>query len=191
MHANIVSNMPDPMKAMRCPFCREPASKKENRKGLAKRVKANDPAALCHMGGKCHDEGDYDGAFEYYTKAAELGNVDAHYQLGLMYMEGVGVEEDKERAVYHFEKAAIGGHPQARHDLARYEGRNGNIERAVKHFIISAKLGNELSMKALWAEFRNKNIIKEDLDATLRSHQAAINAMKSSERDAAEVVFRN
>jgi hypothetical protein len=45
-------------------------------------------------------------------------------------------------------------------------------------------------MKALWKEFKDGYITKEDLDATLRSHQDALNAMKSAQRDAAEVALQ-
>ena len=172
----------------RCPFCREPRpSKAESDKRLKKRVKANDPAALRHMGTKCHDEGDYEGTFEYFTKAAELGDIEAHYKLGVRYWQGEGVEKNEEKAVYHFEIAAIGGHPGARHGLACIEERNGNIERSVKHFIIGANLGVEESMKKLWKHYSDGNITKEDLDATLRAHQAALEAMKSEQRDRADV----
>jgi TPR repeat protein len=158
---------------------------------MKERVKADDPAALCQMGGKCfEDEGDYDGAFEYFTKAAELGNANAHYKLGLMYEDGEGVEKDVEKAVYHLEKAAIGGHPYARYNLARHEVRKDNIERVVKHLIIAANLGHELSMKALWKYYSVGFITKEDLDATLRSHQATLDSMKSKQREVAEAFFR-
>ena len=185
--ANFMSNKHDLEKAQKCPFCREPAvSKEENRKKLVKRVKANDPAAIRKMGLKCYDEGDYAAAFKYLTKAAELGNAGAHYTLGNMYGEGVGVENDMEKAVYHYEKAAIGGHPYARYNLAAIEEENGNIERSVKHLIIAANLGFDQSMKALWKHYSAGNITKEDLDATLRTHQAAIDAMKSEQREIAE-----
>jgi hypothetical protein len=188
LYANAKSNIHDKAKAGSCPFCREPWPKKkgEFRKRLMKRVKANDPAALCHMGGKCYTEGDLDGGFEYMTKAAELGNADAHHNLGFMYYEGEGVEKDEEKAIYHFEKAAIGGHPDARNNLACIERKNGNMERSVKHFIIAANLGNETSMKQLWTHYSEGNITKEDLEATLRTHKTAIDEMKSPQRDAAE-----
>ena len=170
-----------------CPFCREPmAGKKETRKRMMKRVKANDPAALREMGHNRFNEGDYDGAFEYWTKAAELGDLEAHYQLGGMYWEGEGVEKEGEKAVPHLEKAAIRGHPQARHNLGYIEGLNGNFERAVKHLIIAANLGLDDSMKALWKHYSLGNIAKENLEATLRTHQAAVDEMKSPQRDAAE-----
>jgi TPR repeat protein len=154
------------------------------------RVKANDPAALRHMGGKCYNEWDYEGAFGYFTKASELGDVGAHCHLGHMYYKGECVEKDKEKEVYHCEKSAIGGHPYARHILGCYEQKAGNIERAVKHLIIAANLGNEMSMRVLWRHYSAGNITKEDLEATLRTHQAAIDATKSSQRDAAEAHYR-
>ncbi len=150
-----------------------------------KRAKANDPAALRQMGYNCYDEGDYDSAVEYYSKAAELGDADAHYRLGNMYGEGEGVEKDEEKTVYHYEKAAIGGHPNARHNLAFIEQKNGHAQRAAKHLIIAANLGSEGAMKALWSCYSLGYITKEDLEATLRTHQAAIDAMKSPQRDAA------
>ena len=75
VYANYMSNKHDNVKANRCPFCREPGNDDENVKRMMKRVKANDPAAMCQMGHKCNNEGDYDKAVEYWTKAAELGDV--------------------------------------------------------------------------------------------------------------------
>jgi hypothetical protein len=171
-----------------CPFCREPVATdaEESHKRMMERVKANDPVALRQMGWRCYTEGDLDGAFEYYSKAAELGDFMAHNQLGDMYWRGQGVEQDTEKAVYHYEKAAIGGHPTARNNLGYYEEKNRNVERAVKHYIIAANLGSEQAMKTLWKHYSAGNITKEDLDATLRTHQAAIDSTKSEERKVAE-----
>ncbi len=189
VYANMMSNIDDKVKARRCPFCREVADDDENEKRTMKRVKANDPAALSRMGMKCYTEGDGEGTVEYFRKAAELGNVDSHYLLGRIYEKGEGVEKDEEKRVYHWEKAAIGGHPSARYRLATNEEEHGNMERAAKHFIIAANLGDDQSMKALWKHYSLGNITKEDLDATLRTHQAAIDATKSAQRDAAEAIL--
>ena len=61
----------------KCPFCRHPAPKTEEEfeKNRMKRVEANDPVAISQIGAKRHNEGDYNGAFEYWTKAAGLGDV--------------------------------------------------------------------------------------------------------------------
>jgi len=165
------------------------SGEEESKKRIMKRIKANDPAAMREMGTRRYEEGDCDTAVKYWIKAAELGDLVAHNQLGVMYMKGGGVEKDEEKAVYHLEKAAIGCHPYARHHLGCIEERNGNMHRAVKHFIINSSLGDEDSMKGLWWHYSKGNITKEDLDATLRTHHAAINEMKSPEREAAEKVW--
>jgi hypothetical protein len=182
-HADYLSSGGD-----RCPFCREPVvnGKEENIKRVMKRVKVNDPAALHQMGAIRFKEGDYDSAFKYYTKAAELGDAAAHNNLGNKYYRGEGVEEDYEKAIHHWEKAAIGGHPAARHGLAYCEEKNGNFERAVKHLIIAANLGREESMKELWKYYSAGHIAKEELEDTLRSHKTAIDETKSSQREEAE-----
>ena len=170
-----------------CPFCREPAvdDEEENYKRVMERVKVNDPAALQQMGGRHCLDGDYDTAVEYLKKAAELGDMDAHYRLATMYYDGRGVEEDEEKAVYHYEKAAIGGHPQARHNLACHEADNGNVKRAVKHFIIAANLGDDEALESVKKGFMKGCVSKEDYEAALRGHHAAVDETKSEQRAAA------
>jgi TPR repeat protein len=151
-----------------------------------KRVEKNDPVAMRQMGNVRHDEGDYKSAFEYYTKAAELGDAISHHNLSVMYYHGHGVEKDEKKKVYHLEEAAIGGHVSARHHLGYHEANNGRLERAVKHFIIAASMGDKESIKALW-EYHAKGFLKkEDLAASLRAHQAAVDATKSPQREEAE-----
>eukprot|EP00986_Skeletonema_menzelii_P000643 scaffold184_cov122-Skeletonema_menzelii.AAC.3 len=90
----------------KCPFCRHPVPKyqAESDRNLMKRAKTNDPVAQGRMGSKCHREGDYKGAFECWTKAVELGSVQAHYQLSIMYQLGEGVKRDKKKGVHHLEQ---------------------------------------------------------------------------------------
>ena len=132
------------------------------------------------------DEGDYKGAVEYWAKAAELGDVVAHYQLSLLFRNGKGVEKDEKKEVYHSEQAAIGGHPYARYNLGCLEWNNGRYERAIRHYIIAANLGDDDSIKQLKEGYRAGLVSKEDFASTLRAHQAAVDAMKSPQRVAAE-----
>ena len=96
----------------------------------------NDPAAMRQMGQYCYYEGDHRGAFENFSKGAELGNAGAHYLLSSLYDKGEGVKKDEKKEVFHLEQAAIGGNPFARNNLAKLETLNGRKERAVKHLII-------------------------------------------------------
>jgi len=141
------------------------------------------------MGRERWGEGDYDGAFEYWTKASRLGNIDSHYQLSVMYRDGLGVEKDKnkKREVYHLEQAAIGGFPDARYNLGIVEEEHGRMDRAVKHWIIAAKLGFDASLETLKDAFGKGYVSKEDFATALRAHQAAVDATKSPQREAAEL----
>ena len=123
-HANIVREIKHGLEH-RCPYCREPSLKteEEGNRSIMERAKANDPVALCKMGKYSYDKEDYEGAFEYWTKAAGLGEIDAHYDLSLLYAEGKGVDRDLKKKIYHLEEAAIGGHPEARFNLGNHEGR--------------------------------------------------------------------
>jgi hypothetical protein len=178
--------------ASSCPFCRKPLPEtdEEENKRIMKRVEANDPVAMRHQGGERHNKGDYHCAFEYWTKAAGLGDAVAHHNLAVLYHDGDGVEKDEGKEVYHLEEAAIGGHPEARCDLGAYEWRNGNIERAMKHLIIAATQGHDESIKWLMIAFKGGIVIKDDLDSALRAYQAAVEATKSPQREEAEEFYR-
>ena len=170
-----------------CPFCRHPVPKTQGEayKNLMKRVEANDPAAMREMGYRNSNEGDYEGAFKYLTKAAELGDAHAHYELSIMYLNGDGVEKDEKKETYHLEEAAIRGHASARQHLACCEENNGRIDRAVKHFIIAANLGHDRSIQDLKECYKGGKISKNDFAAALRAHHAAVNETKSPQREAA------
>jgi hypothetical protein len=172
----------------KCPFCRHPTptTQADLNIHLMKRVKVNDPLATCFMGTRHFHEGDYDAAIEYWTKAAELGYAEAHFQLSTMYREGRGVEKDEKKEVYHLEEAAINGDPCGRYNLAVNEIKNGRIERGVKHSIIAANLGCNKSVGTLTNCYANGYVSKEDFAAALRAHQAAVDATKSPQREAAE-----
>ena len=81
--------------------------------------------------------------------------------------------------------AAIGGHPEARHNLGCLEGENGRMDRAVKHCIIAAKQGMDLSLKRIKDLYKEGLVSEEDFTAALRGYQTAINAMKSPQREEA------
>ncbi len=186
-YANILREMEQGLEH-RCAFCREPVTKTqvEIEKNQMKRIKANDPNALSQMGARCYEEGDYGRAVEYFTKAAGFGNIHAHYCLSISYGQGEGVERDTKKQLHHLEEAAIGGHPLARFNLGCIEAQNKRFDRAVKHHIIAANLGYDKSLDEVKKYFLKGLVSKEDFASALRGHQAAVDATKSQQRDAAE-----
>jgi hypothetical protein len=175
-----------------CPFCREAviSTDEEENKRLMKRIEANDPVAMRHMGTERYHEGDRSAAFEYWSKAAVLGDVEAHFELSCLYGEGKGVEKDEKRALHHTEQAAIGGVPDARHNLACLEGQNGRTDRAVKHFIIAAKQGFDRSLENIKGLYKAGYVSKEDFAAALHGYKIAVDATKSPQREEAAEFYK-
>ena len=62
------------------------------------------------------------------------------------------------------------------------------MKRAMKHFIIAAKIGCEGSMDTItkgYSSYFGNYITKSEYEATLRAHQDAKNSMKSAQREEA------
>ena len=161
----------------KCPYCRHPAptSQMEARMMFRKMEGTagirNNPFAVARIGLNRFEEGDYRGAFKHWTKAAGLGDVQSHHYLSIMYHLELGVEQDKEREVYHLEQAAIAGHATARFNLGCHELKEGNVERAVKHFTIAAKQGNDESLSNL-STLSQHGIDVGDFDAIVRAYSS-------------------
>jgi len=158
-----------------------------------RRAEANDPVpvAMFSVGKDYCFEGNYTKAIQYWRKAARLEHAESHYHLSLMYLKGKGVEKDEKKLIHHSEEAAIAGHPSARYSLGFLEGRNGRTERAIKHFMIAAGQGQDDAMDELKWQYAQGRISKENFAASLRAHQAAVDAIKSPQREEAEKYFRN
>lgn len=57
-------------------------------------------------------------AATWYYKAAKLGNADAQYSLGLLFMAGKGLEKNEREATYWMQQAAKNGHKDAKNYVA-------------------------------------------------------------------------
>ena len=168
-----------------CPFCRKPAarSNEEARKRIAMRVELNDPEAIAIMGDSYLEfERDFGKGLDLLQRAAELGSIDAHFNLGH--------HVDKEKAKYHYEKAATAGHVEARYNLGALEWADGNEDRAMKHFTISASVGDDDSLKAVQDGYRNGLVTKDNFEVTLRAHKKSQDEMKSEWRDKAAQLLK-
>ena len=61
-----------------------------------------------------------------------------------------------------------------------------NREQTVKHLVIAVSLGRDDSIEMLMYVLKLGFVRKVDLAAAIRAHQAAVDATKSPQRDAAE-----
>jgi tetratricopeptide (TPR) repeat protein len=116
---------------------------------MMKRAEANDASSICLLANSYHNgivglQQDRGKAMELYVRAAELGCSKAHSHLGNIYDEGGYLKKAK----FHFEAAAMAGNDGARNNLAIIcEKELGNMEQAVKHWIIAASAGCFHSMQ--------------------------------------------
>ena len=62
-------------------------------------------------------KGDYDAAYEEWLPLAELGDIEAQFNLGVMYDEGAGVDKDLAVAADWYLKAADQGFVDAQSNL--------------------------------------------------------------------------
>ena len=172
-----------------CPYCREgfPNSGKELIKRIKKRMKLKDGDAFYSLGcqyegGQCGLSKDINKAIELYKQAAEFGSLEAHIFLANAYENGQGVETDFAKAMHHFEIASIRGHESARYALGWYEERvKGNMDRAVKHYVLAANCGYDDGIKAVGKAYKLGLVTKDEYATSLRYQQALVE-MKSEQR---------
>ena len=176
-----------------CPFCRTtaPGSNADALARIRARVNKKDPEAINSLGKDyCHGslglQRDMRRAVELWKEAAELGSIEAVHSLGVAYCRGDGVEKDKDKGAEYYRKAAMQGNVESRFQLGYYEERRGNYGRAVRHFLISAKMGDNKSIEIIKHAFTAGVATKEQYAQALRGYQYAVEEMKSPERDEAK-----
>jgi TPR repeat protein len=90
-------------------------------------------------------------AFDCFYKAAQTGMTLSQYYLGLMYLDGLGVEQNYKEAFKWFLKAAEGGYLAAQRNVSimyiKGEGVDKNIIEAYKWILISIDNGDNGSIE--------------------------------------------
>ena len=184
----------------KCPFCRVPVpeSYEEIIESTKRRMEAGDAKAIRNLG-CCYNEDpgrvygipqDQAKALELWHRAADLGSTKAYYNIGNAYLDGRGVERDMKMAVHYWELAALGGDAMARHNLGISENRAGNMNRALRHLMIAAGCGYDLSLKKIRELYVNGHATKDDYANALRAHQKYVDGIKSAQRDKAAAFNR-
>lgn len=80
-----------------------------------------------------YEKKDGKAAISYFEKSAELGSVNALFNIGYIYNSGLGIQEDKKKAFYWYIKAALKGHVNAQFNCgAMYDGGIGTKTDKVK-----------------------------------------------------------
>jgi len=128
---------------------------------------------------------DYAKALELFVRAGELGHAAGYNDVGYAYENGRGVEIDEKKAKYYYELAAMGGDVDARYNLGAVEENAGNMNGALKHYMIAAVGGDDISLKKIQKLYTNGHATKDDYAKALRAYQAYLAEIKSTQRDKA------
>src|SRR5580704_8089110 len=72
-------------------------------------------------------KGDYQLAFKEWKAAADKGQPEAQYDLGLLYAKGLGVQRDLQVAQQWYEAAATQGNAQAEYSLGQMYAQGWGI----------------------------------------------------------------
>ena len=176
-----------------CPFCRAPYPKSDaDRLAMIQaRVAKKDPGAIYLLGSNYHHGSlglrkDIQKGLEMWIEASELGSIEALYSLGVAYYNGEGVQQDMAKAVEFWTKAAMQGHVESRCNLGTTEKHKGNHDSAVRHLLISAKMGDNFSLEMIKKMFMRGLATKEQYAEALKGYQDASEEMKSHDRDEAK-----
>ena len=138
-----------------------------------------------HFNGSCGLSLDVKKALELWQQAGELGSANANYNIAYAYKIGNGLERNMKKAKHYWELAAVGGDVVSRYNLGMLEASIGSLDRAMKHFMISAGAGYDESLKAIQEGFVCGHVTKDDFERALRAHTEAKDEMRSDQRDAA------
>lgn len=154
-----------------------------------KRAEMNDSQAIYNIGGfysggKWGFPQNHSKAFELYCRAADLGCVDAYYNIASACLNGRGVEtDDVKKVIYHYELAAIKGDVDARYFLGLgEEQKTGNMDRALKHYMIATEGGYSKALESIKRMYINGNATKDDYANALRLYQAYIDEVQTDQR---------
>jgi len=126
-----------------------------------------------------------------WTQAIELGSIKAHYNISFTFLSDEKVAtykniKDEHKAIQstirHTEIAAIGGHELARNNLGAQEASLGDMNRAMKHWMIAARAGFDISLKQVGKGYKAGLITKDEYASVLRAYQSSLDEMKSEQR---------
>ena len=180
-----------------CPFCRAPAPHTDEViEQMKKRVEIGDAEAIHNLGcyyshGSHGLPQNYAKALELWHRAAKLGNTVSYYSIGVAYDAGNGVVRDEKKALYYWELAAMGGDVDARYNLGAKEGQAGNVDRALRHYMIATEFGLHESLDTVRQMFMHDFATKDDYAKALQSYQAYLVEITSPQRDEAAAADEN
>lgn len=131
-----------------------------------------------------------------YEKAIAEGNDDAMNDLGTLYYNGRGCNQDFTKALYYYEMAFRHGNRQAAENLGYcyYYGRSipADYEKAFHYFALGAFEGNLISLYKIGDLYQNGYYVQKNLSEAFHIYEHCMNSItdESAPLVAGPVFFR-
>ena len=123
------------------------------------------------------DDGGITAATTYFEKSAKLGNVNAQYMPGRIYLESDSEHENVEKALQWLGKAADNGNAPAEYAMGKLYLTGNHLEKdavkAVELFTKSAEQGNQYAQYALGKLYLLGHDVRQDKETALHWLSAA------------------
>ena len=135
---------------------------------------------LYDLGIEYFNSQNYENAIECYSKAAELGLLEAQNELGNMYYFGLGVERDYLKAFNYYRNAAKAGYVDAQNSLGECyllgKGVDRDNEEAIKWIKRAAEQGNVFAQNSM-GEFYFRGVagLSQNYTEAVKWYQKAAN----------------
>ena len=135
---------------------------------------------LYDLGIEYFNSQNYENAIECYSKAAELGLLEAQNELGNMYYFGLGVERDYSKSFNYYRNAAKAGYVDAQNSLGECyllgKGVDRDNEEAIKWIKRAAEQGNVFAQKSM-GEFYLRGLagLSQNYTEAVKWYQKAAN----------------
>lgn len=150
---------------------------------------ANFRLGLIYETGEGHVGQDYTQAVIYYERAAKYGHIKAMANLGNLYYNGLGVEQNLPEALRYFQKAAEKESPAAINSLGvmYLRGEGGlpkDLKTAFLYFSRAAYYGDETAYNNLGNMYFNGIYVKEDKAKAFSYY------LKAAEKENPEAMYK-
>ncbi len=129
-------------------------------------------------GRKAYDAGDFEKAMAVWAPAAESGDADSQFGMGLLYSEGIVVPMDDLEALKWFELAAAQGHGNAQYKLGVMHANGWGVPmsevEAMKWYALAAENGVTPAQISLGTMYQNGFSVEQDNIEALKWFSVAV-----------------
>ena len=129
-------------------------------------------------GRAAYDVGDFEKALAVWAPAAESGDADSQYGMGLLYSEGIVVPMDDLQALKWFGLAAEQGHGDAQYKLGVMHANGGGVPmdeaEAMKWYTLAAEHGVTAAQVSLGTMYQNGFSVEQDRIEALKWFTVAV-----------------